>query len=433
MILNNFVKSLDFPKPSRCCGAGALVALGAGSAVASLAATSMTNDANMSLNENNLNFSSKEAEKQRQFQRDEWTRQFQMQRDEWYNQLQAQNDAQWQMFLREAEYNDPKNQVSRLASAGLNPAAVLGQNGSSGLIAASTGNVHSAPSPSVPSGGSVSGASATAPSQIPMQTPFNVESIGAFLRDLATANKDTETVGPMVQFLGAQLVGQDLANSWQLLQNEIATMTKDATVKKVFQELQSVCLDNILKVTMNENVSQDTILKATEAALNVAKEKLTTEQFNEVAFAVAHLSETYQLQMNMLRSQAANNYASASYSNALASTENQIREFKVKNSELLNEYQNYMNEIGSNEAELNTKLKDERYRSTLKALVESAKQSGILTSTYQQQLEMAEKENNWWLVNHLLLPVMKQIDIKLPHQIVSDLPDKIVKTGILGK
>lgn len=431
MKLNKVLRSFDSYKPSFCCGAGALLALGAGSAVAGIVGSVYSNESNKGINRSQMAFNASEAEKQRQFQKDEWTRQYELQRDEWYNQLNSQSEQQWQNFLREAQYNSPENQVSRMAQAGLNPSAVLGQNGSSGLVAAATGNVHSSSSPSVPSGGSVAGQAASAGSQLPQQSPFDVASVGSFLRDLAQANKDTETVRPMVEFLGSQLMGQELQNSWQMLQNDIATMTKDTSVQKAFQELQSVALDNVLKVTMNENVTQDTILKATEAALNIAKEKLTVEQYNEVAFAVAHLSETYQLQMNLLRSQAANNFASANYSSALAATEKQIREFKVKNQELLNNYQDFVNETASNEAELSTKLKDARYQSTLRQLAEQANQSGILTKSYQTQLDMAVKENNWWLVNHLLLPLFGQFGIKLPHQIVGELPDKVVKSGVL--
>lgn len=428
-----FIKSLDSPflSPSFCRGAS--VALAGAAAAAGLAGTSMMNEENMDINENNQNFSSKEAQKQREWQRDEWTRQYQLQRDEWYKQLEVSSNEYWKNFLREAEYNNPKNQVSRLASAGLNPSAVLGGQGSSGLIAASTGNVHAAPTPSVPSGGSVSGASAASPSQIPMQNPINLSSVGSFLRDLATANKDTATVRPYVEYLGAQLIGQNLQNEWQTFQNDILSEIKDVKVKSAFEELQSVVLDNVLKVSMNENVSQDTVLKATESALNIAKEKLTSEEYSKLAFYVSRLSQTYQLEMNVLRSQAASNYGSASYTSAMAASENAVRDFKTKNAELLNDYQKFINESAGNDAELSSKLKDARYRSMLKQLSEQARQSGILSETYQQQLEMAEKNNNWWLVNNLLLPVMQQLDIKLPHQILNSIPDKVTKAGSIIK
>lgn len=430
-----FFKSLDSPfiSPSFCRGTGALIAIGAGTAAAGIAGTAMTNEANTDINESNQSFSSSEAQKQREWQRDEWTRQFLLQRDEWYKQLEASSNEYWKNFVREAEYNSPKGQVSRLASAGLNPAATLGSQGSSGLIAASTGNVHAAPTPSVPTGGTVSGASAVAPQQLPMQNPINLSSVGSFLRDLATANKDTSTVRPYVEYLGAQLVGQNLQNEWQIFQNDILSQIKDVKVKTAFEELQSVVLENVLKVSMNENVEQDTILKATESALNVAKEKLTTEEYNKVSFYVSRLAQTYLLEMNVLKSQAASNYGSAAYTNAMAASENAIREFKTKNAELLNDYQGFVNESAGNDAWLSTKLRDTKYQSMLKQLVESARQSSILSQTYQQQLDMAVKNNNWWLVNNLILPVMQQLDIKLPHQIVNSIPDKVSKVGSIIK
>ena len=173
MKLNKVLRSFDSYKPSFCCGAEAGVVALAASGFTNLLGTIATNDTNKSINEDTLRFSSREAQKQRDFQKDEWTRQFQLQRDEWYNQLNAQSEQQWQNFLREAQYNSPENQVTRLSQAGLNPSAVLGQNGSSGLVAAATGNVHSASSPSVPSGGSVTGASAQTPSMIPTEEISN--------------------------------------------------------------------------------------------------------------------------------------------------------------------------------------------------------------------------------------------------------------------
>lgn len=401
-----FIKSLDSPfvSPSFCRGAS--VALAGAAAAAGLAGTSMMNEENMDINENNQNFSSAEAQKQREWQRDEWTRQYQMQRDEWYKQLEASSNEYWKNFQREAEYNSPKNQVSRLASAGLNPAAVLGGQGSSGLIAASTGNVHAAPTPSVPTGGAVSGASAAAPQQIAMQNPFNLSSVGSFLRDLATANKDTATVRPYVEYLGAQLIGQNLQNEWQSFQNDILSEIKDVKVKSAFEELQSVVLDNVLKVSMNENVSQDTVLKATESALNIAKEKLTSEEYSKLAFYVSRLSQTYQLEMNVLRSQAASNYGSASYNNALAATENKIRQFKVDNEHALSEISAWNVHVAHNDAKISDLVQDEKYQATLTEFVEKAKQAGILTEQMQTELDIALKQKKWWLVNQLVLPIV---------------------------
>lgn len=86
--------------PQKCCGAE--VAIGAGLGVASLIGTTMTNVSNSSINRSNQNFNAEEAEKNRQYMKDEWTRQYGIQRDEWYNQLHAQTEAQWQNFLRQA-------------------------------------------------------------------------------------------------------------------------------------------------------------------------------------------------------------------------------------------------------------------------------------------------------------------------------------------
>ena len=125
------------------------------------------------------------------------------------NKLNAQSEQQWLNFMRQANYNSPVEQSKRLAQAGLNPSALLGGQGSSGLVSAATGNINAAPSPSVPSGGSVSGA-ASAPPMIPMKNPLDgsLNAIGSFVRDIAEADKNNKTVQPFVELLGQQVISQ---------------------------------------------------------------------------------------------------------------------------------------------------------------------------------------------------------------------------------
>ena len=404
------------------------------SVASGLLGTLLQNDLNARENQKNRDFNSFEAEKQRKWQSDEWSRQFEAQRSEWYNQLSAQQDAQYQQFLREAEYNSPQNQVARLAQAGLNPSAVLGQNGSTGLVSAATGNVHSSPSPSVPTGGTVSGASASASSPIPMQNPLQgLETVGSFMRDVAQATKDTTLLEPMVRLMVSQIYGQDLQNSLLETENFIKQANLPASIGKAYAEYEAALMDVTLKKSIDENYKADTLVKKAEELLKKAQAKCSDEQFKVLEFQVQHQLETWQADMKVKSSQAASNYGSAAYTNAMAASENAIREFKTKNAELLNDYQAFVNESVGNEAWLSTKLRDTKYQSMLKQLVESARQSGILSQTYQQQLDMAVKNNNWWLVNNLILPVMQQLDIKLPHQIVNSIPDKVSKVGSIIK
>ena len=410
MELNRFVRSFSL-QPSVCRGAETvgLMALGSG---LSLFGTAMTNESNQDINLANRRFSALEAEKQRQWQSDEWNRQYNIQRAEWYNQLKSYSDTQWQQFLREAEYNSPKNQVSRLQQAGLNPSAVLGGQGSSGLVSAASGNIGSVGSPSPPSGGTVSGASASAPSQIPMQQASIYSSMGSMLRDLAAASKDSKLTEPMVALLGSQFIGQNLKNEWQTFENEILSRVKDARVQRAFADLRNSFADYAVKSAMYENYSADTVLKAAETALTVAKEKCTDKEFEAIQFAVAHQFETWKTEQDLKRSQVSSNYASARYNNALAKTEDDIRQFKVDNLDLLNKYQDTMNNIAKNDYKIQNANVENQIKTTATELAEKAKREGILTSQAQQTLEKAIKENDWWLVQNIIGPLAEHISNK---------------------
>lgn len=110
------------------------------------------------------------------------------------------------MFDYEAQYNSPQNQMKRLQSAGLNPAASLDSN--SGLIAASSGNIKNAPIPAPPTGGSVSGAAASAPSPqgVNLHAPqIDFSSFGSFIKDAAEAYKTSAETRPSIEKMLAEI------------------------------------------------------------------------------------------------------------------------------------------------------------------------------------------------------------------------------------
>jgi DNA-binding ferritin-like protein (Dps family) len=411
MILNKIVHSLSV-RPAFPCGTGAMVALGAGSAIAGLTGTLTTNKSNERINDRQMAFNAIEAQKQRDFQRDEWTRQYNIQRDEWYRQLQAQHEMQMSQFYSQAEYNSPSNQVQRLKAAGMNPSAVLGGQGSSGLVSAATGNVASAPSPAPPSGGSVSGSAASAPSPIPMQSPQVLQNIGSLLRDLAAAGKESALTQPMVELLGQQVISQDLQNQWQAMENDVMSKVKDTKVHQAFADLKNSFADYVVKSALYENYSADTLLKSAEKALKVAQKNLTNEQYEEVAFRVAHQFQTWQADMKLKNSQskaadasATSSYASARLSIAKAKTEDDIRQFAVRHQELMNNYQSTMNNIAKNDYKVSDATVQYKIDAVSKQLVEQAKREGLLTEQAAAAAEMAIKENNWWLFRNIMMPV----------------------------
>lgn len=164
--------------PSHCCGD----ILGFGSMISSISVADANRSAQKSENSRNRQFAHDEAELAREYQSREWTRQYELQRDEWYKQLAASSDSAYNNFVRQAEYNSPVNQMSRLRQAGLNPSAMLGNQGS-GLVSAATGNL-STISPSVPSGGSVAAPVASPSGQgaiPPMSNPIPIDALGSFI------------------------------------------------------------------------------------------------------------------------------------------------------------------------------------------------------------------------------------------------------------
>ena len=76
----------------------------------------------------NREWQSEENQKNRDYQSNEWTRQFNMTN----------------------EYNDPKKQVQRMVSAGLNPAALEGASGVSGATPSAPSGASTSPSNPMP-------------------------------------------------------------------------------------------------------------------------------------------------------------------------------------------------------------------------------------------------------------------------------------------
>lgn len=405
--------------PNKCCGIEATLGAALVTGGAGIVSGLMTNEANSDLNSSNLRFSAEQADIQRKFQKDEWTRQFQLQRDEWYKQLNAQSDQQWLNFMRQAEYNSPVEQSKRLAKAGLNPSALLGGQGSSGLVSAATGNINAAPSPSVPSGGSVSGAVASAPSMIPLKNPLDgsLTAIGSFVRDIAEADKNNKTIEPFVALLGQQVIGQKLQNEWQTFENDILDKTKDVQVRQAFRNLKLTGVEISLKQALTGDADSSRLLKDAEKALTLAKKNCTDKEYEQLSFAVTHLLETWTTQQELFKSQTLSNrasasasYASAAYTGALTTSENEFRKFRKDNLKLLNDYQLLLNDITENDKVISDATLSERQKATLTEFKEKAIQYGLITEEMRKRLDMATKENDWWLVNNLLLPVFDRFE-----------------------
>lgn len=411
-------------QPRFCRGAETALLLGT-SVVGGTIGTMMSNDANKSINKRAQQFSAEEAEKQRKWQSDEWTRQYNIQRDEWYKQLEAYSNQQWQQYLREAEYNSPGNQVHRLAQAGLNPSAVLGGQGSSGLVSAATGNISNVGSPAPPSGGSVSGAAASSPAQIPMQPINALTQFGSVLRDLAAAGKDNALTQPMVELLGQQVIGEKLQNDYRTFENEILSKIKDTKVKQAFADLKLTMAQEAVQNALGKNYDADTLLKKAEEALAVSKKKLSDKEYEVVAFNVEHLLETFTTEINLKKSETAKNRADAGYSVAKTKTEDENRENVVNLTKFQSEWQDTQNKLADIDYKIKAGTYDEQLTLACRKLVEEAKREQLITKRAAAEAEKAIKENDWWLFMNVVSPTIKMVSDK--HTEMSNIGVNILK------
>ena len=361
-------------------------------------------------NQKDRDFNALEAEKQRNWQSDEWQRQYDQQRTEWYRQLAAQQQAQRAQFNYEAEYNSPQNQAKRLSAVGLNPSAMVNQSGQSGFVSAATGNMSSAPSPSVPTGGTVSGSAASAGSGrgfvAPQVNLGSLAEIGTFARDMSEAAKTNKTLQLVLDSMSEDLIGKKLMNDSLEIQNWIAENTKGVKVLQAFEDLHNTMNEIAYRVKLGQNVDADTLLKQAEKFLTDAKKRVSDKQYEHLQLQVDTFMDNFAMEMNVRKSMVQKNNADAAYGFALAKSENELREFKVKNQKLLNTYQGYLNDMAKNDAWISNNTNKERLDKVIAELTEQAKQAGIFTEQHIEALENARKNNQWYELRVLLGPLI---------------------------
>lgn len=382
-----------------------------------------TNDQSMAWQsaENSMNrqFNASEAEKQRNWQSQEWLNQFNLQRDEWYKQQMAQFGLQKQMFDYQAAYNDPSAQLRRLQGAGLNSAALLGGQGSSGLVAASTANFGSAPSPSVPTGGAVSGSAASA---TPVGSPnilaphVDIGSIGDFLAQASKAYNESALLRPTIDTLVSQ-ASKDFAEaaSKQVLtalsqvELSINNATKDVKIKQAFQDLSLSYVDLTLKRAMGKNYEADTFLKMSERLNELMKYRLSGQQYVQNAFALAHLDETYTNEQKLIKAQA-NQANSAAFESIQSgklkieqtATERDIRQWQVANVKAISEYNFYLKESQKVDSAINAQSANERLMYLRTTLVNEAFKSHLINEATKHQIDLLIAQHEFYAVDEFI-------------------------------
>lgn len=279
----------------------------------------------------NRDFQAEEAEKQRQYGTEEWQRQFDAQRKEWYNQLKAQYGAQWEQFMQQAEYNSPANQAQRLRQAGVNPAALLSGTNSGGLVSAASAVPMA--SPSVPSGGSIpsnglpTGSVAQGSINVGANNPLS--QVGSFIRDLSEAYKNNHMLEPLVAESRARAIkfiaekdAQNLLAAGYELDNYVKSKTKDAKVKKAFEDLNNVIADTMCKAAMGESYDSQVVLNAAKTALAWAQSDKTMSEDKQLQFWISKLPEQFEVWKNTQKSEQEKNRADSAVAYSLRDLNN---------------------------------------------------------------------------------------------------------------
>lgn len=342
---------------------GAAIAAGIGAVGllgSSIIGASASNDAistNIEENEKNRKFNSAEAEKARNWQSSQWDYQFNRTANEWYNQFNAHNSQwynqqnflnnQWHQqqdysnqqaynyWLKQQDYNSPREMVGRLNSAGLNAAASINaqQFGSTGLSAAPVGaQVAPVSSPSVISSSTPSGSPASIGTSNPAQASNSavafssvVSGVSDLVKSLAGARKDNieavkaeKTLSTYISQKLADLKNSELLNQWQDMQNVFFHEKAPKELKKLGEEINVLSAKVLLMSSEQDLIDNQSITEGFKQALMGAQKDLTHEQFMQAVIFTSQYEQRLLAELDLKReqiltekSQQSANYASA--------------------------------------------------------------------------------------------------------------------------
>lgn len=314
---------------------------------------------------------------------------FGLESERWQNQFDIQN-----------QYNAPEAQVARLTAAGINPAALASQlstGSSSASLGASTGA--SSPSPSGSFGHNVT------PGHL--NNPVGVSSDAAIFSSIAQLNdslsKLSQTglnVERQKTLLGAELESlvtgtrSERASAEQTeLQN---LLTKRFGDSKVSAEINKMVAD-AYSASASGNLSKAKEL--TEAAINQATSDDNFRKNAAFPLVIKNLEkrlEQIDADINLKGSQARQADSSASYMNALTSTENALRDGRITSLDLSNKMAEIQKMIMNRENIRDAATHEDK----IHKIVFECERSGLINRQIEYQIDKAIIDRDWATVEH---------------------------------
>lgn len=318
-------------------GAAILGIAGLASAGISAASNSANVSAATDLNAENRNWQHDEAELSRQRASEEWDRQHAINKQDWQDQYNTQMQGAQQLMQKQADiqqeqwqkqfdiqntYNSPAAQIQRMSEAGLNGAALAGSSGQSGM--ASSSPSVSMPSPSAPAPGiNPSELLSVAAGNPVTTTPQHkvdwavqvIDSLSSAAEKLTKSGVNTveykRNIATLNEFVKQEILkteNLDLINQAQKINNYVAEHSKQANIKKAWNEVEHLASQIAVNNALKENYDSSTDLNKMNTKV---AEMLSNKYFNEneiLKMQVSTFMEDFNNKQRLVKAQTATEY-----------------------------------------------------------------------------------------------------------------------------
>lgn len=387
---------------------------GIASGVGSLASGILGSSSASSQSNKQMAWQSNERAEQNAWQSAENEKDRMWQAQQWANQFGAENAEFDRRFDMQNAYNDPSAVISRLKSAGINPAAALGQLTGTGGMAAAGGSSQPSNPAAMPSH-SVTPLGLQNPT-----TTFNARDLMVGISDMMNAVTNRERLG------------LDSQKQKTLLDEMLNNLKKDSEAKESYANYNNIrsSIEDTLGRSKYSAEIQKLVAEAIKAEsdkdLNEARNKLTkaieriesikgdiaeatkADLINQVTLQNNHLQSQIDLNnsgVGLNKARTSESYAAADEHLAGAElkrsyklTEDDKRDVMVEGIRLDNKIKEAQGVIASIDAENVKTLKKEKFE----ALFQQLQREKYITDEQKEKAITAVKNNNWYDVREVL-------------------------------